>query len=226
LWTSPDPVSIGNGVLEVAHGQAITVTYDDADDGTGSPATSQDTALVDCQLPGISNVQVIDVGDDFATVTFDTDEPACGTVLYGLSCGVRAESATGDCGQRSHAVQLSDLAPFTTYFFAVEAEDAGGNVWIDDNGGACYQFSTPARLSAGDAVPDATFGHAVSVSGDTAIVGAYGDGAAYVYHLDGTEWAEQVKLTPAEAPQGFGGSVAVSGDVAVIGAWIDEAAHV
>lgn len=36
----------GNGVLEVAAGDVITVTYDDADDGSGNPATVTDNAEI------------------------------------------------------------------------------------------------------------------------------------------------------------------------------------
>lgn len=36
------------GVLAVSHGETITAAYNDADDGTGQPATVQVTALADC----------------------------------------------------------------------------------------------------------------------------------------------------------------------------------
>ena len=45
-------------------------------------------------------------------------------------------------------------------------------------------------------------------------------GAAYVFHFDGTTWAQQAKLTAADAAADdyFGHSVALSGDTAVVGA--------
>lgn len=65
------------------------------------------------------------------------------------------------------------------------------------------------------------FGHSVSISGDTVIVGSYFDHSAYVYERspDG-DWAFRQKLTPDDPDGGhyFGWSVAVSGKRAVVGA--------
>jgi hypothetical protein len=41
-------VTPGDSMVQVMEGQSITVTYDDADDGTGSPATVMDTATINC----------------------------------------------------------------------------------------------------------------------------------------------------------------------------------
>jgi subtilisin family serine protease len=71
-----------DGVVQVSHGQVITVTYEDANDGTGSPATVTDTATTDCQSPVISNVQ-IDVPGPEPKVSFDTNEPTVAKVFYG-----------------------------------------------------------------------------------------------------------------------------------------------
>ena len=72
----------------------------------------------------------------------------------------------------------------------------------------------------------------MSLSGDTAIVGAYGDddfssdtGSAYVFIRDeGGNWTEQAKLRAGDATTRdfFGGSVAISGDTAVVGASVDD----
>jgi hypothetical protein len=40
-------------------------------------------------------------------------------------------------------VGLSGLTDDTPYFYTVEAEDEAGNAVTDDNGGACYTFTTP-----------------------------------------------------------------------------------
>ena len=131
-------------VLMVAHGDAMTATYIDADDGQGGiNVVVTAHATVDCQGPVISNVQVIDIGPFTATVTFNTDEPALGTVRYGLSCGSLGDSQ-GETGYRtSHSIILSGLDTNTLYFFAVDAEDEGSNLTTDDNGGLCYSFATP-----------------------------------------------------------------------------------
>ncbi|MFP6563064.1 MAG: S8 family serine peptidase, partial [Myxococcota bacterium] len=46
-------VASGNGILEAADAATLTATYADADDGTGSSASKQATASVDCTGPSI-----------------------------------------------------------------------------------------------------------------------------------------------------------------------------
>jgi hypothetical protein len=95
-----------------------------------------------------------------------------------------------------------------------------GNAWIEEQ-----------KLVASDGVAGAWFGLSVSVSNDTAVIGARLDdeggfraGAAYVYRFDGNAWIEEQKLvaSDAAAEDQFGQSVGVSGQVAVIGAWGDD----
>ncbi len=135
------------GVVLVADRDTLTATYIDADDGQGGinvPVVA--TALMDCGAPVISNVQVVAIGDDTATVTFDTDEPAIGTVRYGLSCGALTLSESDADYETSHSLVLTGLSFDTPYFFAVDAVDDQSNLATDDNGGACYTFSTPGAI--------------------------------------------------------------------------------
>ncbi len=107
----------------------------------------------------------------------------------------------------------------------------------DDNGeysGSAYVFtrngnawSEQAKLIASDGEAGDFFGISVSVSGDTAIVGAHLDddngdnsGTAYVFAKSENMWSEQVKLVPSggEADDQFGYSVSISGGTALIGA--------
>ncbi len=72
------------------------------------------------------------------------------------------------------------------------------------------------------------FGSSVAVEGDTAVMGSYAQGAAWVFTRTGTTWTLQANLTASEGVAGdqFGGSVAVEGDTAVVGAYQDETAYV
>jgi hypothetical protein len=99
------------------------------------------------------------------------------------------------------------------------------------NRGGADAWGQVTKLSAADGTPLDRFGWSVSISGDTAVLGApYADlgdhaaqGAAYVFsrHQGGTHaWGQVAKLT---APDGaadnwFGASVSVSGDILVVGA--------
>ncbi len=81
------------------------------------------------------------------------------------------------------------------------------------------------ELAASDGLAYDEFGWSVSVSGDTAVIGASGrnnaQGAAYVWVRSGGEWSQQQELTASDGAMldEFGYSVSVSGDTAVIGAW-------
>jgi endonuclease/exonuclease/phosphatase family metal-dependent hydrolase len=87
------------------------------------------------------------------------------------------------------------------------------------------------KLLASDGASNNYFGFSVAVSGDVAVVGAYGDddqgtnsGAAYVFRFDGSTWRQEAKLTASDGASldYFGFSVAVSGDVVVVGAYRDD----
>lgn len=97
--------------------------------------------------------------------------------------------------------------------------------------GAGYTFvqagtnwAQQAKLNASDASNGDTFGSAVAVSGDTAVIGAstksFGRGAVYVFTRSGASWTQQAKLTASDAANGenFGVSVAISGDTVLVGA--------
>jgi nucleoside-specific outer membrane channel protein Tsx len=104
--------------------------------------------------------------------------------------------------------------------------------------GAVYVFvrdgtrwTQEAKLTAADGEAEDQFGISVAISGDTAVVGAYGDddlgsgsGSAYVFVRSGTTWTQQAKLTAPDSAAGdqFGISVAVSRDTAVVGANLDD----
>ncbi len=71
------------------------------------------------------------------------------------------------------------------------------------------------------------FGQAVSLSGDSALVGApfakVGSGyagAAYIFSREGESWSQQAKLIASDSQpmDYFGGAVAISGDTAIVGA--------
>lgn len=90
------------------------------------------------------------------------------------------------------------------------------------------EFSQTAVLTANDGEDNDLFGESVSISDDTAIVGAsYDDdhkGSAYIFVRNGTNWIQQAKLTADDgaAEDRFGFSVSISGNKAVIGAPVDD----
>ena len=134
-------VMVNDGTLQAGNADSVVATYEDADDGSGSPATLVEVGSVDCISPSISNVMLDTASGVSATITFDTDEPCTGRVLVGTSCG--NYTAFGAGGQTtSHSIAVGGLSPLTDYSYAVEATDIAGNVLIDDRTGSCHQFTT------------------------------------------------------------------------------------
>ncbi len=131
------------GALLAVEGDTITVTYQDADTGQGGGATVTATAVVDCTPPVISNVRATNVEARTATIAFDGNEPVGGTVRYGTTCAALNQSVGAGGYAMSATADLSGLIDNTTYFYAVDGEDEAGNVTTENNGGACYAFTTP-----------------------------------------------------------------------------------
>jgi len=111
----------------------------------------------------------------------------------------------------------------------------------DDNGsssGSAYVFEKVtgtwiqvAKLTAADGAFADFFGASVSLSGDTAVVGAYRDddkgsssGSAYVFERVAGTWTQVAKLTASDgaAVDFLGFSVSISGDKAIAGARGDD----
>ncbi len=131
-------------------------------------------------------------------------------------------------------------------FFGLSVSISGDYALIgayldDDNGsasGSAYVFhrsgtswTEQAKLLPSDGAVAKVFGYSVSISGDYALIGAFGDddngaasGSAYVFHRSGTSWTEQAKLLPSDgaAEDRFGFNVSISGDYALIGAYQDD----
>ena len=87
---------------------------------------------------------------------------------------------------------------------------AAGTAWTEQQ-----------ELTPSDGMVAESFGVSVSVSGDTAVIGAggrnSGQGAAYVFVRSNGVWTEQQELAASDGATGdcFGNSVSVSGDTAV-----------
>ena len=92
-----------------------------------------------------------------------------------------------------------------------------GSAYIFKREGTTWTQQT--KLTANDATAYDYFGWTVSISGDYAVVGAYGDddggvdsGSAYIFKREGTTWTQLAKLTANDAAANdyFGHSVSIS----------------
>ena len=117
-----------------------------------------------------------------------------------------------------------------------------GAVGDDDHGinsGAAYIFERNvndsnnwiqvAKLTAADATSHDLFGEALSISGDTVVVGASSDGdhgfdsgSAYVFErksINSNEWVQMIELVAEDGRPGeaFGGSLEINDDIILVG---------
>jgi len=180
----------------------------------------------------------IALSGDTAVVGAYQDDHAGGTnagsvyvfVRSGAVWAQQAKLVASDAAASDLFGQSVSISSDTIIVGAHQDDHAAGS-----NAGSAYAFvrsggvwTQQAKLTAADAAANDLFGYSVSISGDTAIVGAYFDdhagginsGSAYVFLRSSGAWAEQTRLTASDAAQAdnLGSSVSVAGDTAVVGA--------
>jgi hypothetical protein len=137
------------GTLQVAHADLVVATYVDEDDGQGGTnITKTAEADVDCREPLISNVHDEDVGLDYASIVWTTDERSTSVLRYGETIPPTIEER-GYGRTTDHRIDIDGLAECTTYYYEVESTDALDNMAIDNNGLNYYTFETLGDFGAG-----------------------------------------------------------------------------
>ena len=124
----------------------------------------------------------------------------------------------------------ADTALISAPSDSVGTNTSQGSAYVFTRNGAAWTQQT--KLTAGDGAAYDYFGYSVAFSGDTAVVGAYGDdnasvvdqGAAYVFTRSGLVWTQQQKLFAGDgaAYDLFGNAVAISGDTVLVGSYGDD----
>jgi len=187
-------------------------------------AWDADGAQLDASLryaPGQVMLQVNDKGAAYPI--------AIDPLIYREYKVIASDGAAGDFF--GYSVALSgDTALVGAYYDAVGANSDQGSAYVFTRSGTTW--TQQEKLTASDGAAGDHFGVSVALSGDTALVGAYGDnvganpdqGSAYVFTRSGTTWTQQGKLTASDgaASDYFGVSVALSGGTALVGAYGDD----
>jgi len=112
-----------------------------------------------------------------------------------------------------------------TALIGAACDDYNGSVYVFIRTGTAW--TQQAKLTASDGAAWEFFGASVSLSGDTALIGAQADddykGSAYVFTRTGTAWTQQAKLTASDgAAEDYFGYVSLDGNTALIGASGDD----
>jgi len=143
-------------------------------------------------------------------------------VLSGTTWTQQAELTASDGVANDHFGTAVSISGDTVLIGATVRNTLTGVAYVFVRSGTTW--SQQAELTASDAATLNDFGAAVSVSGDTAVIGApernSSTGAAYIFVRSGTAWSQQAELTASDgaAANSFGGAVSVDGQTAVIGA--------
>ncbi|MHC4698690.1 MAG: FG-GAP repeat protein, partial [Planctomycetota bacterium] len=186
----------------------------------GSVSVSGDTAIV--EATGNDD----DGSDSGSAYIFQRNEG--GADNWGEVVKLAASDAGGD-DQFGYSVGVSGNTAIVGARGNDDDGSASGSAYVfqRDEGGT-DNWGEVVKLTATDAASADRFGVSVSVSGDTAIVGAHlndddgtNSGSAYIFQRDEgapDNWGEVVKLTASDGAVSdfFGGSVSVSGDTAIV----------
>ena len=104
--------------------------------------------------PVISNV-AHSAGNGTASITWNTDEPADSRVDYGTSAEALSLNQSAAGLTTSHSVQLTGLAPNTTYYYRVTSADAAANSSTEPQPPAPpASFTTPSATLTDTTVAD------------------------------------------------------------------------
>ncbi len=130
--------------LVVAHGDVLTATYVDADDGDGgSNITKTAQASVDCAGPVVSGLAAVEVGATSAIVEWTTDEPGDSWAVANPG-GIEVSEG----GLRTeHRLVFDGLQECTFYTVEAASTDALGNTGF---GGPTSPFMTLEQTVAMD----------------------------------------------------------------------------
>ncbi len=226
------------GAFEVSHFVVNAVNDEFSVDENGGPTDlrvlandSGPGALVLDSFTTPAHATLVDNGD--GTLAFTPEAGFSGDTTFSYTVAVDEAKLT------AAAADVNDQFGISV---SISGDTAIVGAYLDDDlahdAGAAYVFvrsgvlwTQQAKLTAHDAAADDQLGRSVSVSGDTAVVGAWSDddagswsGSAYVFVRSGTTWSEQAKLTAADAAafDQFGQSVSISGDTAVISSPRDD----
>jgi hypothetical protein len=141
-----------------------------------------------------------------------------------------------------HAIDAEEGDNFG-YSVSLDGDTAIIGAYYDDdndlNSGSAYVFTRSnaiwtqqSKLLASDGTPEDNFGTAVSLDGDTALIGApyknegsyLSQGSVYVFTRTDTTWTQEAKLLSSDGQQNdqFGRRVSLSGDTALIASWWDD----
>ena len=151
-----------------------------------APGAYEATYAVDDTPPSITNVAHSPQTNGTANVTWNTNEASDSRVDYGTNPSNLNLSQSSSGLVTSHNLQLTGLAPNTTYHYRVTSSDAASNSTTDPNPPAAPRsFTTPSTSLIDTTVSDFNAG----TTGPNTYVSETGDGEVTLKPTDGQEFS-------------------------------------
>jgi len=175
------------------------------------------------------NVAIVgsDTNSAYASSAYVFTRNHGGTDKWGESAKLNASGVADDLFGRSVCIS-GDLAIVGAPGFNM----GRGAAFVFRNEGGTDDWELIKNLVVNDGATSDNFGSSVSIAGDLAVVGAYGNnlgrGSAYIFarNKNGTDnWGQVKKLTASDGSENhlFGFSVSISEDLAVVGTYSTSA---
>ncbi|MDB4347912.1 FG-GAP repeat protein [bacterium] len=250
---SPSAITGVGATTALATDGTATVITAVSTDPEGFPLTWSYSVTTGSLTNGGGASATVSQADNVFTITPTTTEAYAGTfsITFSATDGTNAVTAASaftlafaydwTTTTQQQKIVSSDLSAFDTYGYSVGIDGdtvvvgAYGEDTEASDAGAAYVFTRSGttwtqqqKLTASDAAANDYFGITSAISGDTIIVGAYGEssfaGAVYVFTRSGTTWSQQQKIvaSDAQASDYFGMTLAISGDTVVVGAFGED----
>lgn len=254
IWTQQAKLLASDGAPDDRFGWSVSLynntaligAYRDGDNGEYSGSayvfTRTNTTWIQEQKLIASDGESFDFFGSSVSITADTaligapgyDYPPIPGYSYvfirsGTTWTQQAKLLAPDCEDGDHFGDSIVLAGDTVLIGATADDDNGynsGSVYVFTCSDSIWTYQQ--KLLALDGAEQDMFGVSVSLSNNTALIGAVRDddytGSAYVFTRNGTIWTQQAKLIASDgsAVDCFADSVSIDTDTALIGAPSDD----
>ena len=200
----------------------ITITAADVDEGTD---LTYSHSVTSGSLNGTTVTQGTGASENVFTVTPHASNATTFSLTFNVTDSINTAQSVaaftlsfGWAGTQQAELTDTSGGAYDRFGKSVGIDDATAIVGNDESEAFVFTKSGSTWSQQQKITNSASgFGYAADVSGDYAVVGAYGASTAYVYYRSGTTWSLQATLTGTSGTH-FGWSAAIDGDTVVVGA--------
>jgi len=232
---SGDTIVLGTDRGQTVSGRALVFVRNGGVWQEQQVLTASDTAAGDLfgRAIGISGDTII-VGAAFAVINGEIRRGAGYVFVRSGATWTEQQKLIAPDGNMNDQFGITVTISGETLAIGAPIDENAGNqnrgVYIFTRNGSVWTLEQ--KLSPNDGQNDDRFGGAVSLDGDSILVGASNQnigtnrdqGAVYQFVRIGMNWSQQRKLTASDGAEDdfFGSAVAINGGISIVGAWHDD----